>query len=407
VTPGGQDQPVERHRPPRWSRDGSVQRVIAALEAGGAAPRFVGGCVRDWLLRRPIRDIDVATPAEPGRVVALLRGAGLKVVPTGVEHGTVTAVSDGRAFEITTLRRDVETDGRRAVVAFTADWREDAGRRDFTINALSLAPDGSLYDYFGGRQDLAARRVRFIGEAAERIAEDHLRLLRFFRFHAWYGRGPLDPAGLAAATAAAPLLARLSGERLRAELLRLLEAPRPQATLRAMARHAILAAVLPGPLDVRTLSRLCRLLPRRRDPLLRLAALLSPGAETVEAVAGRLRFSRVERRRLAGLLDPAGEPDQPLELRRALHRLGPDLVRDRLLLRAARTPGPLAPPSALAEVDAWQPLPFPLTGEDLLAAGVPKGPELGRMLRALEEQWLAEDRRPDRAALLQRLTPPG
>ena len=214
-------RPVARLTPQDWMQSPAVEAVIAALEAGGGEVRFVGGCVRDMLAERPIKDIDLATPMAPETVMQKLEAAGLKVVPTGLKHGTVTAVSQGRPFEVTTLREDVETDGRHALVAFTDSWEADAARRDLTMNALSLSPAGDLYDPFGGREDLAAGRVRFVGAARIRIAEDYLRLLRFFRFHAYYGRGEPDPEGLAAAEALAPGLTRLSAERVRDELVAL------------------------------------------------------------------------------------------------------------------------------------------------------------------------------------------
>ena len=238
-------KPDGKLEPQGWMTAPDSRAVLEALQAEGAEVRFVGGCVRDALAGRPVKDIDLATADPPEKVISLLEQAGLKAVPTGIAHGTVTAVSDHHPYEVTTLRRDVETHGRHATVAFTDDWAADAARRDFTFNALSCRADGTLFDPYEGEADLRAGRVRFVGDARERIEEDYLRLLRFFRFHAHYGRGEPDRAGLAAAAALAPKLVRLSGERIRTEIFTLLKAPDPVPVLEVMARHRIFAAVLP------------------------------------------------------------------------------------------------------------------------------------------------------------------
>ncbi|MGF1609026.1 MAG: CCA tRNA nucleotidyltransferase, partial [Kiloniellales bacterium] len=289
-------KPAARLEPQPWMTASETRAVADALTAEGGEVRFVGGCVRDAVAGRPVKDIDIATADPPERVIALLEAAGLTAVPTGLAHGTVTAVSGGRPFEITTLRVDVETYGRHARVAFTDDWEADAARRDFTFNAMSCGLDGSLYDPFGGREDLTAGRVRFVGEAEARIREDYLRLLRFFRFQAHYGRAAPDPEGLAAARALAPRLESLSGERLRNELLRLLQAPEPVAVCRIMLASGVFAAFLP---EARALERLAALIavePDGRlpgeelseneppDALRRLAALLATDAAGAEAV---------------------------------------------------------------------------------------------------------------------------
>ncbi|MGH6946921.1 MAG: CCA tRNA nucleotidyltransferase, partial [Kiloniellales bacterium] len=293
--------------------------LVAALTAGGDAVRFVGGCVRDAVAGRPVKDIDLATPSPPEQVTALLERAGIKAVPTGIEHGTVTAVVDHLPFEITTLRRDLETDGRRAKVAFTDDWAADAARRDFTMNALSCAPDGTLYDPFDGLADLRAGRVRFVGDPRARIEEDYLRLLRFFRFQAHYGHEPPAPALLAVAMEMAPGLANLSGERLRQETLKLLEAPQPLPALEAMIACGVAAHYLPEVESADSLAAYLALedADAAPDPLLRLAALLPEGGAGA-TVARRLRLSRAETTRLIALTAPEAKPlpDEPAALRR-------------------------------------------------------------------------------------------
>ncbi|MEX2631826.1 MAG: CCA tRNA nucleotidyltransferase [Tistlia sp.] len=396
---------METTLPPQpWMTAPATRAVVEALQAEGTGVRFVGGCVRDALAGREIRDVDLATPDAPEQVMALLARAGLKAVPTGLAHGTVTAVSGHRPFEITTLRHDVESFGRHARVAFTDDWRADAARRDFTINALSLEPTGRLHDYFDGVADLAAGRVRFVGEARQRIAEDYLRLLRFFRFFAFYGRGEADREALAAAAEAAPQLTRLSGERVRAELFRLLEAPDPVPVLGLMGEHRILAAELPEAGDPAPVARLLPLEGAGApDPLLRLAAWLETDAAGAEAVAERLKLSNAARRRLVLLLAPplAVDPGDSRErLRVACYRLGAERVADLLRLAAARGGGTAGLEAALAVAEAWVPAAAPVRGRDLARLGVPPGPEMGRLLEALEARWIASDFTLDRAALL-------
>lgn len=401
---GDTEAAVRRITPPTLGDPAAAERVIAALRAGAAEVRYVGGCVRDSLLDRPLTDIDMATPAPPERVMELLQEAGLKVVPTGVSHGTVMAISGGYPFEITTLRKDVETDGRHAVVAFTDCWKADAARRDLTMNALSCDPEGRLYDYFGGVQDLEAGRIRFIGSPDARIAEDYLRLLRFYRFLAHYGRERPNEVALRATTEAAPQLATLSGERVRVELLKLLDAPEPEKTLGLMAEQGILPHLLPDPLAVDRLERLRHMEEGATDPLLRLAALLPADPQAAERTCERLRLSRAEARRLEALCQPApfGEfPPARKDLRRALHERGADLVGDQLRVTASRL-GENLPREAWAMVESWEPKSLPIRGADLLAAGFEGGPALGRLLRQLEDWWLEEERRPDREALLEK-----
>ncbi len=367
--------PARRIAPPPFLADPALRAVLAALPEA----RVVGGAVRDALAGRPVADVDLATPRRPDAVIAALRAAGLKVVPTGIDHGTVTAVSGHRGFEVTTLRRDLRTDGRHAEVAFTDDWRDDAARRDFTINAMSLSSAGEVFDYFGGIGDLAAGRVRFVGDAPTRIAEDYLRILRFFRFWARYGGGAPDAAAVAAIAAAVPGLARLSAERVWQEVKRILAAPDPRAAVALMADLGVLRAVLAEGAAPARLDRLVAV-GAPADPLLRLAALLDGDPA---ALAGRLRLSAAERERLEALrAAPALSPTaDDAALRRALA----GEARDVLLGRAWLASGDAGLLARLAAM----PVPrFPLRGRDLRAAGVPAGPELGRLLHELHAWWL-------------------
>ncbi len=415
-------QPVGKIAPQPWMTAPETRAVIDALAVDGTEVRFVGGCVRDAILKRPIRDIDIAVPESPETVMARLGGAGIKAIPTGIDHGTVTAVAGGASFEITSLRVDVETDGRRAKVAFTDDWVADAARRDFTINAFSCTPDGDVYDYFGGLEDLGHARVRFVGIARERIKEDVLRLLRYFRFYATYGQPPPDADALAACRAFASGLPVLSGERVRVEMFRTLMAPDPADVVVLMRGERILEHVLPEAGDVGRLRMLTWLDTRAikmeavaPHPVRRLAALLDTDAAGAERVARRFRLSNRHKRRLMALAEPAVHltPDsEETALRRALHRLGPVTVRDLVLLAwagdlaleprqpAARTGAWIA---LLDAADAWQPLAFPLQGRDALALGVPHGPRVGRLLKAVEAWWEDGDYRADHGACVERL----
>jgi poly(A) polymerase len=391
-----------------WLRSAASRKVLRALEADGRPARFVGGCVRDGLLGRaaPRADLDLATPERPDAVMRLLAAAGVRALPTGLAHGTVTAMVGAKRFEITTLRRDLATDGRHAKVAFTADFEADAARRDFTINAMSCDRAGRLYDYFGGRDDLAAGRVRFVGTAATRIAEDYLRILRFFRFFAHYGREPTDPEALEACRRAAPEIARLSGERIQTEMLKLIEASDPIPALCLMSRSGVLAEVIPGPVAIDRLARLLTLAPDA-DPLLRLGALLRPppaDPTVVRSVGERWRLSNRDAARLeamAGTALPALAASAP-EHRRALYRLGPELFADLIRLAAAdvgeETMAALA--AARAQTELWRSPKLPLSGDDLLIEGLLPGPEVGKILAAVETWWLEQDFAPDRAACL-------
>lgn len=362
--------------PERWQRFPGLTALVSAL--GDA--RVVGGAVRDLLLGRDAADVDVATPLPPETVMARARAAGMKAIPTGLAHGTITVVPPGAApIEVTTLRRDLSTDGRHATIAYTDDWREDAARRDFTINALYAdVATGAVHDYFGGRDDLALGRVRFIGEPYRRIAEDHLRILRFFRFHARFG-GDFDPAGLAACAARANDLMALSRERIASELLRLLVAPGAVSVVEAMVAHGIFRPVLPE-IDAAGAARLATLAAREMaagvapDAIRRLAVLVPPAA--AEAVGARLKLSNADRRRLAAATAGGGT-----EGARALaYRGGTDSAVDRLLI-AGDDPAP---------VIGWTPPRLPLGGGALVARGLEKGPEVAALLRAVETQWIAE-----------------
>lgn len=400
---------VATRLPPQpWLAAAATQRLLAALAGDGTELRFVGGCVRDALLGRSVTDLDLATPDPPELVLRKLAAAGLTGLPTGLAHGTVTALVDRQRFEVTTLRRDVETDGRHARVAFTDDWRADAARRDFTMNALSAGPDRAVHDYFDGIADLAAGVVRFVGEPAARLAEDHLRLLRFWRFHAHYGKGAPRAAERAACAAAATNLARLSGERIRDELLKLLAAPDPVPAIAAMAEDGILAHLLPAAPAIAALAGLCRI-ERAQPPdrLLRLIALLPAGLpdKDLAAFASRLRLSRADAARLAAGLRGDLVPADRRALRQALHAHGAGIMRDRVRLAAARAAltDAVALQMALATIDAWEAPRLPVTGADVLALGAMPGRAVGAALSAVEAWWAARDFAPDRAACLAEL----
>ena len=398
--------PAARLPPPAWTREAPVRAIMAALLADGGAARFVGGCVRDTLRGAPVGDIDIATPLAPEAVIARAAAAGLKpkTTPAGLAHGAVAVAAAHRVFEITTLRRDIATDGRRASVAFTDDWTADAARRDFTVNAMSMDPDGALYDPFGGRADLAAGRVRFVGAARRRIGEDYLRVLRFYRFFAWCGRPPPDAEAAKACRALAHGIERLSGERIRAETLKLLAAPDPVPALDLMAGAGVLARVAPA-LRADWRRRLAALIALERggaDAELRLAALLDGGGA---ALARRLRFSNAQAERLRALAPPAADVYglDARAARRALYRVGPARFRDLALLAWAAVGSADGLDEALALADAWEAPALPVRGRDAKALGIPPGPRMGALLRKVEAWWEAHDYRPDRPAALARL----
>jgi len=398
-----------------WMTAPATKAVIAALEAAGGpgCARFVGGCVRNAILKAPIADIDIATPLTPDAVTKALTDAGLKAVPTGVEHGTVTAVAQGKPFEITTLRRDVETDGRRAVVAFTTDWAEDAQRRDFRLNALYADPSGKLYDpTTGGLADARAGRIVFVGDAETRIREDALRILRFFRFQAWYGKGEPDATGLAACAKLRGLIEKLSAERVSAELLKLLAAEDPREVVRLMAKTGVLSVALPEATGLERFERLVGIETEMlftEDALLRLAALLPDDPGVAAGLAERLRLSNVQRDRLVAALTP--EPRlvswmSPKETRRLVYRLGAATLVDRVTLAWAASERPAATTQWRALIPTAQSSPahrFPLTGEEVMAAGVREGPLVGEVLREVETWWVDNDFPDDKLALIERL----
>ncbi len=402
-----------------WMAAAETVAVMAALTADGGEARFVGGCVRNALLKRPAQDIDIATVEPPERVIALLEAAAIRALPTGIEHGTVTAVVGDRHFEITTLRVDVETDGRHARVRFVDNWQTDAARRDFTINTLTCTANGDIYDPFNGIDDLAQGQVRFVGLAKERIEEDLLRVLRFFRFYASYGRPPADIDALAACRAAAPRLGELSGDRVRKELFRILLAPNPADTIVLMRGEKVLDTVLPEAGDVGRLrimgwleTNAMRMDSVRPDALRRLAALLDTRVEDTIEVARRLNLSNSDARRLAAIARPSFTVGLELDgpgRRRLLQHQDAKTVRDVALLTwaAARS---IEPSRAAGQTEGWQmllreaedwtPHELPIDGDDVLALGIAPGPRIGELLDAVTEWWEDGDFAADRDACL-------
>lgn len=380
-----------------WQRRPGMKGLLRALDAKGGSTRYVGGCVRDTLLGLPVSDVDLATRLPPDEAMARIKKAGIKAIPTGIAHGTVTAVVSGAPVEVTTLRRDVSTDGRRATIAYTDDWREDAARRDFTINAISADPlTREVHDYFGGAEDLAAGRVRFIGDPLTRIAEDHLRILRFFRFHARFGKGEPDPAALEACVERSNDLMALSRERIADELLKLLSLPDPSTTVRLMIERGIFTPVLPE-IDQGGADRL-RLLPNREaeagvpaDPLRRLGALLPRNQHVATEIAARLRLSNKARLRLLCIerrSSPFGEaPVQ--EPRRLAYKVGLDCAVDRILLEKSLNASEAA--ALVRQLDGWRRPQLPVSGGELIERGLPAGPVVAKTLKAIEAEWIERD----------------
>ncbi len=390
-----------------WLRHGEVARLLDVLGRDGEEARVVGGAVRNALLSLAVDEIDVATTAVPDDVVRRVEAAGWKAVPTGIDHGTVTVVIDGKPFEVTTLRQDVETYGRKAKVVFGRDWRTDAERRDFTINALSVSAEGRIHDYVGGIADIAARRVRFIGEPATRIAEDYLRILRFFRFHARYGNGHPDTAGLHACILARAGLETLSRERVRMELLKLLLAPHATPTLAVMAETGILGTVLGGVPLLASFENVVKAEAAMRfsaDAMRRLGALAVAVKEDGERLGLRLRLSNAEAERLVALehwwrVSPAAGEQAARAL---LYHLGPQSFADRVLVAWSRSSAGAADHAwhALANLpQRWTAPKFPLKAADFIARGLAAGPALGAAMRSAEEAWIAADFPDERTAL--------
>jgi poly(A) polymerase len=379
--------------------DPKLARLLVALEATGCETRIVGGAVRDTLLGLKPHEVDLTTTALPVAVIAAAGRAGLKSVPTGIDHGTVTVIVDGTPFEVTTLREDVETDGRFAKVRFGHDFAQDALRRDFTVNALSVSTDGRLHDYTDGLADIEARRIRFIGDPATRIAEDHLRVLRFFRFHAAHGEGPLDPPGLHAAIVARESLAKLSAERVRAELMKLLSARRAVEVARDMSQNGVMEVIVGVcfPARLERLDAVERVAGQRPDALLRLAALAVLTKEDAERLRGRLRLSNSEHKRLAAAaevlvgLHGAEAPPGELELTKLLFLYGCEGACDALALAQAESAAPTDDKDWLAALRYARETPppnFPVKGADLLARGLAPGQALGETLKALQAKWI-------------------
>jgi len=403
-----------------WLADPDLQRLLAALASDGEEARIAGGAVRNTLIGQTVTDIDIATTNLPDRTMARAAQAGFRTVPTGIEHGTVTIVADKRPFEVTTLRADVETDGRRAKVLFGRDWLQDAQRRDFTINALYADADGTVVDLVGGIADIESRTLRFIGEPEARIREDYLRILRFFRFFAWYGAGRPDAEGLKACARLKDGLAQLSAERVWSELKKLLSAPDPSRALLWMRQASVLTATLPetekwGIDAIHGLVGAERDLGWAPDPLLRLAALVPPDAARLAAMAGRLRLSNAEAERLdAWASTPAPAPDTSgAALRKLAYRHGRAALTDRLrlALAGARAKAPDDDKALIAaggyarmlkELEGWERPIFPLGGRDLAAIGIAPGKAMGDLLKALESAWVESGFSLDRGALLER-----
>ncbi len=399
-----------------WLTQAATQRLLGALADGGFEGRLVGGVVRNALLGLAITDIDIASTALPTDVMRLARAAGFDVVATGLDHGTVTVIANNHPFEVTTLRRDVSTDGRRATVAFTNDWTEDARRRDFTINALYCDAAGQVHDPLCGYRDIVARRVRFVGDAGQRIREDYLRILRFFRFSAQYATGPLDGEGLAACTRERYGLGGLSAERIRQEMVKLLVAPRAVSHLDAMQAHGVLSCVLPIAPRPGLLARIVAIEEglgkdgAPGDAMLRLGAFGVDTVEDVERLAKRLRLSGGERDALGNAADAASRLEripEPKSARRLVHRHGADDYRQLMLLSWARRLEVATDNEAWRDMarlaDRWKPPQLPVTGVDVLAQGVAAGPLVGQILRAAEARWVDDDFTTERHVLLEHI----
>jgi len=395
-----------------WLKNQTTQTVMKALGGDRGEARFVGGCVRNALLMEPVSDIDIATVHAPAEATKLLEAAGVKVVPTGFDHGTVTAVLEGKHFEITTLRVDVATDGRRADVAFTGDWVEDAKRRDFTMNALYADMDGTVHDPLGGRDDLKARLVRFIGDPHDRIREDYLRVLRFFRFHAHYGTGDPDAVGLTACAEEKQGLTQLSAERVQAELLKLLGADGAGASLRQMAATGILQLVLPEATRLDRLEAVVDIEANQlftSDPVLRLSSSVELDGAGADALAARLKLSKKDRDRIKAMQTDETKIVCYLSVRevhKALYLMGVQCFKDRVMFGWAtdkKDANAMQWRALLAIADSWVRPKLLLNGSMMKAAGVPEGPEMSRVYGEVEEWWVDAGFIEDEFSIIERL----
>lgn len=399
-----------------WMTAPETAAVMDALEGAGGADcaRYVGGCVRNTLVGRPVDDIDIATVLTPDEVTQAVEAKGLRAVPTGVDHGTITAICNGRPFEITTLRRDVSTDGRRAVVAFTQDWLEDAERRDFTLNALYALRDGTIFDPTGhGVDDAKAGRIVFVGAPEQRLREDYLRILRFFRFLAWYGKGPPDPAAVKACARLKSHVTTLAAERISKELLKLLAAEDPREAVELMLKTGVLELVLPEPINVDRFKGLVEIetdqLFETPEAVLRLASLLPDNQAAAARFCENLRLSNAERDRITAALATSPRLKSwmsPREIRRAVYREGKAAFRDRAKLAWASSNRSAAAPQwrgMIALAESWPVPQFPVTGDEVLAAGVPRGPMVGRVMREVEDWWIDHDFIDDKLSAIEKL----
>jgi poly(A) polymerase len=386
-----------------------TQRVMQALLANGGDARFVGGCVRNALVNRAVMDIDIATPLLPEQVIERLKDHKIAYAPIGLKHGTVTAIVDGHPFEITTLRLDVQTFGRHAEVKFTDDWKTDASRRDFTINAMSATVDGDIYDPFGGIGDLRHGHVKFVGEPEKRIEEDVLRILRFFRFYAHFGRGEPDEAALKACAAAAKQVAKLSAERIRMEVLKLLESDNCPATWRLMTHCGVVTHFLPEATSIAALENLVQLEARLECPafpLRRLAALLEVTPAGLRHVVQHLKLSNDQSAQLSMMINPDIDISMQMSdsaVRKLVYKMSNDAVRSLLLLAAARAENKDGLKRLYDIATNFHAPMFPLHGEDVLKTGRKPGPDIGRVLAVIEDWWVSEDFKPNRKACLERL----
>lgn len=396
-------------QPQAWMVAPETQRVMQALRSDGGDARFVGGCVRNALANRRVTDIDIATPLTPEQVIERLEAHKIDYAPTGMKHGTVTAIADGHPFEITTLRLDVMTFGRHAEVKFTDDWKTDASRRDFTINTIYATAEGDLFDPFGGIEDLRLGLVRFVGEPERRIHEDVLRILRFFRFYAHFGQGKPDDASLKACMAAAPEIKKLSAERVRQEILKLLESDRCPMVWQLMLRGGVVTHFLPEATNIQALENIVRLEAATHNPafpLRRLAAVIDVTATGLENISKGLRLSHNQSDYLLKMIGPAHalpENVNEADVKRLVYHQGNDTVRSLLLLSAARSGGEAHLLPLYETATTFRPPRFPLTGEDALNIGYPRGPAIGQALGVVEEWWIGEDFKPGRAECLKKL----